>query len=246
VAVTEKELAGVIECARCGGDIESPRRGRPCPHCGAKKADRCEVCAKPIYIAAGTCEEHRPRTVFEEVMPDTPMATGPQAPPSPAVPSPVGLVGLPAFTAPAPSRSSGVGTAAKVIGVLLAAVGLVLAGTHLVGTRVVFPDASARRSPARAVVKEPCARYRELSISAQKDGVTETTLHGMIDWVNQNKPVFDEAARLDPKLTDAAANLTWYQQVFNDPATWARTSMDDFKTHDKPITQACTTGPGQP
>jgi hypothetical protein len=245
VAITEKALAGCIECVRCGGDIDAPRRGRPCPHCGAKKADRCEVCEKPIYIAAVTCDEHRPRTVFEEVMPQPPMATGPQAQPTPAVPSPVGLAGLPAFTAPAPGRSSGLGTVAKVVGVLLASLGLVFAGTHLVGTRVAFPDSAARKSPARDLIKEPCAGYRELAIALNKDSVDPAEVRSMIEWVNANEPVFTQAAQLDPKLTEAAASVTWFHGVLQDPARWARTPFEEFEARDKPLTKACTTGPGQ-
>jgi hypothetical protein len=45
-------------CARCGGTIERTTRPRTCPHCQAKKADRCQMCERAVYIGAVFCPEH--------------------------------------------------------------------------------------------------------------------------------------------------------------------------------------------
>ncbi|MEY2477734.1 MAG: hypothetical protein QOG87_3049 [Actinomycetota bacterium] len=47
-----------FECARCEGTIDRATHPRTCPHCQAKKADRCQLCDRPTYIGAGRCPEH--------------------------------------------------------------------------------------------------------------------------------------------------------------------------------------------
>ena len=47
-----------FECARCGGTIDRSPRPRTCPHCQAKKADRCQLCDRAVYIGAVHCPEH--------------------------------------------------------------------------------------------------------------------------------------------------------------------------------------------
>jgi hypothetical protein len=47
-----------FECARCGGTIDRHSRPRTCPHCQAKKADRCQLCDRAVYIGAVHCPEH--------------------------------------------------------------------------------------------------------------------------------------------------------------------------------------------
>ena len=47
-----------FECARCGGTIDRSTRPRTCPHCQAKKADRCQLCDRATYIGAPRCPDH--------------------------------------------------------------------------------------------------------------------------------------------------------------------------------------------
>jgi hypothetical protein len=47
-----------FECARCGGTIDRSTHPRTCPHCQAKKADRCQLCDRPTYIGMARCPEH--------------------------------------------------------------------------------------------------------------------------------------------------------------------------------------------
>ena len=55
VSILERET---FECARCGGTIHRSSRPRTCPHCQAKKADRCQLCDRAVYIDAVYCPEH--------------------------------------------------------------------------------------------------------------------------------------------------------------------------------------------
>jgi hypothetical protein len=55
VRILERET---FDCARCGGTIDRSPRPRTCPHCQAKKADRCQLCDRAVYIGAVHCPEH--------------------------------------------------------------------------------------------------------------------------------------------------------------------------------------------
>lgn len=79
VSILERET---FDCARCGGTIDRSPRPRTCPHCQAKKADRCQLCDRAVYIGAVHCPEHA-ATVF----PSSRTAMLPPA--SPDAPAPV-------------------------------------------------------------------------------------------------------------------------------------------------------------
>lgn len=82
VSILERET---FDCARCGGTIDRSPRPRTCPHCQAKKADRCQLCDRAVYIGAVHCPEHA-ATVFESsrtamLPPASPDAPAPAAAP---------------------------------------------------------------------------------------------------------------------------------------------------------------------
>jgi hypothetical protein len=76
-----------FDCARCGGTIDRSSRPRTCPHCQAKKADRCQFCDRAVYIGAPRCPEHAVLAADEPdratvMLPSAPLMT--LAPASPA------------------------------------------------------------------------------------------------------------------------------------------------------------------
>jgi hypothetical protein len=65
-----------FECARCDGTVDRSTNPRTCPHCHAKKADRCQICDRATYIGTFRCPDHLAPT-------GRPTAMLPPAPPPP-------------------------------------------------------------------------------------------------------------------------------------------------------------------
>lgn len=103
-----------FECARCGGTIDRSTHPRTCPHCQAKKADRCQLCDRAVYIGASRCHEH------SAADPDRTAAMPPSAPPS-----------APAPIYPAPRWVATVARTAIAIGLLVPAGVVVRSQTQL-------------------------------------------------------------------------------------------------------------------
>ena len=121
-----------------------------------------------------------------------------------------------------------------VLGVLM----LLGAAAFVVGRK----DAIA--SPARSLVQEPCAQYRELSIRAH-GGTDEALARQIINWIAANTTTFDQAAALDPDIADAAGAMHALNGVFADPASMARTTRDEIDRMEAPLAHACVWGPGR-
>jgi len=121
-----------------------------------------------------------------------------------------------------------------VLGVLM----LLGAASFFVGRK------EAIASPARSLVQEPCAQYRELSIRAHA-GTDEALARQIINWIATNTAKFDQAAALDPDMVDAAGAMRALNSVFADPARMARMARAEFDAMEAPLTQACVWGPGR-
>jgi hypothetical protein len=74
-----------FECARCDGTIDRSTRPRTCPHCQAKKADRCQLCDRPTYIGVARCPDHADRASgrLTAMLPPAPAPVHAQARPAP-------------------------------------------------------------------------------------------------------------------------------------------------------------------
>ena len=74
-----------FECARCEGTIDRSSRPRTCPHCQAKKADRCQLCDRPTYIGVARCPDHTDRTTgrLTAMLPPAPAPVHAPAHPTP-------------------------------------------------------------------------------------------------------------------------------------------------------------------
>ena len=104
----------------------------------------------------------------------------------------------------------------------------------------------ALASPARPLVQEPCAQYRELSIRVQEpEAFDEALLRQFINWLAANTATFDQAAALDPDMADAASAVQAINSVFSDPARLARVSEEEMNRMEAPLDHACIWGPGR-
>jgi predicted RNA-binding Zn-ribbon protein involved in translation (DUF1610 family) len=243
VAMTDVQLSESADCARCDEPLGDQRGRRTCPHCGAKKAGRCRLCGAAVYLGTDTCASHRPKE-------SRPLADLEAASP-PSATSPPQFAPPPSAYAVAPARQGW--STGKIVAVVVGAVGVVfvvlvvisiVAATFL-GARARVQDRAALDSPARPLVKEPCAQYREISIRLSRDNADQAAVRDALGWVEGNRQVFAEAARLDGGVAEAAAYVVWLDDLFHDPALLARTTQDEITSREKPLTAVCTTGAGQ-
>jgi hypothetical protein len=102
-------------------------------------------------------------------------------------------------------------------------------------------EQDAGDSPARAVLLQPCAQYRSLLGRTDNDRGAE-----YVAWVANNQTAFQEAARLDPTLSGAAASMQALQAYFTDRGTGAP-KLSDAERHalDDAMVTSCVGGPGR-
>jgi hypothetical protein len=161
----------------------------------------------------------------------------------------VPAISIPAIPPPPPSRRSGRNPLVLVLKVLGAVVGgflvISFAIGFVTGVRGALGRDEAVASPARDLIKEPCAEYRELSLRLTTGEPDEETVKQVIAWMKTHTTTFDRAAELDPELTGAAGAVHWLSDLFADPARAARTSMEEIESHEEPLAKTCTTGAGR-
>ena len=246
MAMSAVQLSESSDCARCGealgGDM---RRLRTCPHCGAKKAGRCRLCGAAVYLGTDICFAHRPKEARPTV---AALDASPVPAPAPSLSSlPPGSVAY------APARKSS-WTPARVLGAVAAGIVAFFVTSVIIGAVVLAvvgtvgadaPDKSALSSPARPLIKEPCASYREISFRLAKNEGDQIAALDAVNWVTANRQVFADAARLDPSVAAGAESVAWLGDLVNDPARLARTPMDEIKSHEAPLVDVCTKGAGQ-
>lgn len=170
-------------------------------------------------------------------MPPAMSTFSPHQSPTGAVRAPSPYWAAPSVPMTRPKRRVLVGVCAIVMGVL--GVLMVLGAAALVVGR---KDAIA--SPARSLVQEPCAQYRELSIRAH-GGTDEGLARQIVNWMAANTTTFDQAAAIDPNMADAAGAMHALNGVFADPARMARTAREEIDRMEAPLAHACVWGPGR-
>jgi hypothetical protein len=199
-------------CPNCGHLLRTPRAGRP---------------AEPMPAAPAPVDP--PATLSSAL----PWESG-------GVPAGPGGLTL-SSTALPPAR--GPSRRAPLVVKMLAVVGalFIAHGAVLVVRDVVGRD-DALASPARDLVREPCAQYREIGYRL---GLDKADAQAVVAWVHTNTATFDQAVLLDPNLEGAAGTVHWLSDFFAVPAQAARTRMDEIHGREEALQEVCTTGPGR-
>jgi hypothetical protein len=100
-------------------------------------------------------------------------------------------------------------------------------------------------SPARSLIQGPCAQYRDITARMDKDHDVAAAEEGM-RWFQRNVDTFAEAASLDPSLTKASDVVAWFNGVIEaNFATVQGMSKAEIDAREKPLAQACYSGPGR-
>jgi hypothetical protein len=218
-----------------------------CPHCRsslpASVGPHCPQCGHLLRTPRGAPQA--------EQMPPPPGPVDPPAMSAPALPweagasSGAGADGLSRSFPPRPPPRAARRRVPRLVKGLAAVGAFFLVNLAVVGAREVVARHAAMGSPARDLVTEPCAQYRELSLRLKTDKTGTENVGRVVAWMNSNMVTFDRAALLDPKLSDTAGAVHWLSALFADPARAARTSLEEVDSHEEPLKKACTTGPGQ-
>jgi len=98
---------------------------------------------------------------------------------------------------------------------------------------------NALDSPARAVLLQPCAQYR--SFLGRNDAGAQ-----FVTWVANNQAAFEEAARLDPTLSEASASMHALQAYLTTRRTGGP-QLSEAERHalDDAMVESCLRGPGR-
>jgi hypothetical protein len=221
--------------------------------------NRCPQCRSSLTDSVGpNCPNcgHLLRTPRAgrraEPVPAAPAPVDPPAPPLPETSTsalpwesggvPAGPGGLTLSSTPLPPPRGARRRVPLVVKILAVVGALFIAhGAFLVVRDVVGRD-EALASPARDLVREPCAQYREIGYRL---GLDKADAQAVVAWVHTNTATFDKAVLLDPKLEGAAGTVHWLSDLFAVPAQAARTRMDEIHGREEPLQEACTTGPGR-
>jgi len=231
-----------------------PAQANRCPQCWAdldeSVTDVCPFCRR--NIANQVWDTGGPKTTVSAAAPDAVTAAMPAAPAGggagvavaererdriefPGTPLPAGFFdALPEKTRhrpPIPAR------AVVVLG--LVAVGAVSGISGAVNRH------RAVSSPARPLIADACAEYRDITGRMHKDQDVLAAQEG-IRWFQTNGDRFAEAARLDPALGPAAEVVAWFNGVIDARfGPLVGMSKDEIDAREKPLAEACYSGPGR-
>jgi hypothetical protein len=140
---------------------------------------------------------------------------------------------------PAAAIRAGLRGRRLVLGLGVAGVALLVAGIGVVsGGSEEKQDVA---SPAHGVLQEPCAQYRDLVRRAPAEDVG----NDFIAWLGQHQGAFAEAARLDPRVTNAARAVETLDAYFSERTPENALSRDQLEPVGKLLVDACVKGPGR-